>query len=183
MKNAVTTNAHCVMLSPSKARPASRALTIALPLLLAAASLWTQALAQDAHARTGADAMKRLAFLSGSWTCTMHGGSSEGVVDHLTYSFTADGRWMIERSDVQGGESSVQIWGYDPAQRRLIAQQYGPQGVATKTVDGWKQNQFVSRRDDNGATIVLQQSAPNAFSWTVHASAPGQSAVRENCIR
>ena len=178
----VTRSLPRVMLSLSKhARATSRALAAAVLLCATAAP----AFAQDAPRQQALDAMKKLSFLDGTWNCVMHGGASNGLADKLTYSFAADGRWLIERSDIQGvpAQSSVQIWGYDPAQRGLVAYQYSQAGIATKTVAGWQGDAFVSTRNDNGATVSLKQTGPNAISWIIHPAGTPSQDVTEDCTR
>ena len=169
-----------VMPSLSKHARAVSSVVLSAALLCASA---TPAFAQDAQAQTAADAMKKLAFLNGSWNCVMHGGASDGAADKLSYSFTADGRWMIERSDVKGGDSSVQVWGYDPAQRRITATLYSPRGVTVKNVLGWNNNAFVSQGDVSGATVALKQTAPNAMNWTFTPPDATQAPVVESCTK
>jgi hypothetical protein len=143
----------------------------------------SKGLAQDAQRQQALDAMKKLSFLDGTWNCVMHGGESNGLTDKLTYSFTADGRWMVERSDVKGGDSSLQVWGYDPAQRRLTATLYSPRGVTVKNVLGWNGDSFVSQGDVSGAMVTLKQTAPNAITWTFAPADTTQQPVVESCTR
>jgi len=167
------------------------ALIVTLTLLCVTLSLLvpggvSKAVAQDAPGQAAIAAMKKLAFLNGTWNCTIHGGPSNGVVDRLNYSFAADGRWMIERSDIQGAapaQSSVQVWGYDPAQRGLVGYQFTQTGVATKTVSGWNGDTFTSTRNDTGATVSLKQTGPNAISWIIHSAGTPTSDVTEDCTR
>jgi len=128
--------------------------------------------------------MKKLAFLNGSWNCTVHGGESNGMAMHLTYSFTGNGRWLVEQSDVKSAPEwgDVQLWGYDPAQRALVAYQFTQNGIATKTVSGWNGDTFTSTRNDTGATVSLKQTGPNAISWIIH-SAGTPTSVTQDCTR
>ena len=145
---------------------------------------WQTASAQVTQPQA-ADAMKRLAFLRGDWNCVYQGGPESGQSEHINYSFTPDGRWMIERSDMRGSadSSGVQVWGYDPAQQKLVAHQYTTNGIFTKTVAGWQGNQFVSTRDDNHWQIVLRQDGANAITWIVHPTAVDATPVTEACKR
>lgn len=156
-----------------------------MPCLLAliAVASSAPAFAQDAPRHEALEAMKKLSFLDGTWNCVMHGGASNGLADKLTYSFTADGRWLVERSDVKGGDSSVQVWGYDPAQRRLTATLYSPRGVTVKNVLGWNGDSFVSQGDVSGAMVTLKQTAPNAITWTFAPPDASQQSVVESCTR
>jgi len=141
------------------------------------------------HAARGQDQagqVKRLAFLAGSWRCAVHGpGVPDGIVDELTYTFTPDWSWMIETSHVrQPGKDhwSTQLWGYDARDQRLVAYQFDSTGVSTKTVEGWVEGRFQSRRDDNGSTVVLDPSRGNAFDWTIK-TADGSKVITESCTR
>lgn len=117
----------------------------------------------------GQDAIERLAFMAGSWTCAIQGAQAPpGDVEHVTYSFSPDWTWMIERSDLseKGRTSwSAQLWGYDAHQRRLVAYRFSSQGVSTKTVTGWVDGQFRSVRDDDGGIVSIEPINKNAFNW------------------
>jgi hypothetical protein len=140
------------------------------------------ALAQD----QGSGAIKKLAFLSGSWNCVIRGGAvPKGDVDHLSYTFSPDWSWMIERSDVlENGHHiwSTQLWGDDVRHGRLVAYQFTQNGVFTKSVDGWVGNRFQSKSDDNGATVTINPINKNAFDWVIE-SADHSSIVTEACAR
>jgi hypothetical protein len=131
-------------------------------------------------------AIKKLAFLKGSWNCAISGPKAPpGDVDHLTYEFSPDWTWMIERSNLRENGKvfwSMQVWGYDASRKQLAAYQFEPSGVYTKTVQGWVDGVFVSKRDDNGATVTLKPVSQNAFDWTIE-SADRSYVVTEECIR
>ncbi|MBV9264392.1 MAG: hypothetical protein JO324_08725 [Candidatus Eremiobacteraeota bacterium] len=130
--------------------------------------------------------MKRLGFLSGSWSCLIHGKNvPKGDVDHVSYEFSPDWSWMIERSTVrENGHDywTTQLWGYDAGRKQLVAYQFTPNGVATKTVQGWIGGEFRSTRDDNGATVTVKPVSQNAFDWVIE-SADHSSVVTESCTR
>jgi hypothetical protein len=114
-------------------------------------------------------AMKKLGFLSGTWACTVEGGTSNGLVLKVGYSFSPDGLWMTELSQDAGpghNDWATQIWGYDVRAGKLVAYAFTPYGVFTKSVEGWLDGAFVSHRDDNGATVSVRPSI-----------------VKENCER
>lgn len=131
-------------------------------------------------------AIKRLAFLSGSWHCSVQGRQvPHGDVESLTYEFSPDWSWMVERADLrENGKSywSVQLWGYDARQKRLVANQFTSAGILTKSVDGWIDGRFQSRRDDNGATVTMRPISRSAFDWVIE-SADHSSVVTESCTR
>lgn len=141
--------------------------------------------AQDTTAQSAIDAMKRLAFLNGNWNCTVQGGPWNGQVDHLNYSFSGDGRWLIERSDIKGAPnaSAVQVIGYDPAQRKIVAHEYTMSGISTKSVQGWVGNDFTTTRDDNQWQVVLHQNTPSSFAWVIHPTGVGAQPITEACTR
>jgi hypothetical protein len=146
---------------------------------LALASLaGTAARAQD----SGPNAMRRLAFLSGSWTCTVRGGASNGSVQDTRYSFSPDGFWMIEVSHDRGSQNdfATQIWGYDATAKKMVAYQFLANGVFTKSVEGWVGENFISHRDDNGATVSVKRTGDSSMQWTVE-SADQSSIVTEDC--
>jgi hypothetical protein len=151
-----------------------------LPVVLALGAR-TAAAQEDASS-----AIKRLAFLAGSWTCTIQGpGVPRGDVDQLSYEFAPDWSWMVERSNVSenhGGDWSAQLWGYDAARKQLVAYQFTSSGVHTKTVAGWVGDQFVSTRDDNGARVSVKPISPRAFDWVIE-SADRSTVVTEACTR
>lgn len=131
-------------------------------------------------------AIKTLAFLAGSWNCVVQGTAvPSGVVDHLTYDFSPDWSWMIERSDggVKGHRYwSTQLWGYDARRKQLVAYKFDSTGVSTKSVNGWVKGQFQGTRDDNGATVAIRPISPDAFDWVTE-SADHSSIVTEACAR
>jgi hypothetical protein len=131
-------------------------------------------------------AIKKLAFLSGSWHCVIQGkGVPSGDVDHLSYEFSPDWSWMIERSDVQENGHrywSTQLWGYDAHNKQLVAYQFNSNGVFTKRVEGWVGGRFQSTRNDNGATVTINPVNKNAFDWVIE-TAGHSSVVTESCTR
>ena len=142
--------------------------------------------ASPAVGQQGAAAMHKLAFMQGTWHCVRHGYSTVySPAYYLNYSFSPDGRWMEERS-VGNSESvkdwEVQMWGYDVVRRRLTAFRFTSAGVTTKTVAGWQNGVFVSKRDDNGATVSIRRTSARAFNWIVQ-SADKSSTVIEACSR
>jgi hypothetical protein len=128
--------------------------------------------------------MQKLEFLSGSWTCTIKGGASNGLVEETHYSFSPDGFWMTETSHVarSNNDWETQMWGYDAHAKKLVAYQFLADGVFTKTVDGWVNGAFVSHRDDNGATVSVKPVAANAMQWVIE-SADHTYIVKEDCVR
>lgn len=135
---------------------------------------------------SGVQAMKKLAFMAGDWTCTVHGGPGEGSVDHLSYSFTPDWYWMVELSDLhfKGHEqnSSVQVWGWDSSRHKLVAHQFAERGIFTKTVGGWKNGDFVSRNDYNGVLVSIIPHDRSHFDWLIEAPDKSWNYV-EACVR
>jgi hypothetical protein len=140
------------------------------------------ALAQD----LGPEAIRRLAFLSGSWHCVIRGTAvPKGDSDNLSYAFSQDWFWMIERSDlIENGHHnwSTQLWGYDAPNKRLVAYQFTPNGVFTKSVAGWVEGRFQSRRDDSGATVTIEPINKSSFNWVIE-SADHSNIVTEACTR
>jgi len=135
--------------------------------------------------QSDASAMPKLAFLSGTWTCTIRGGPSNGLVQDTTYSFSPDGMWMTELSHdtgTSGADWETQMWGYDARSHKLVAYQFVSLGVFTKSVDGWVDGAFVSHRDDNGATVSLKPIDGRSFQWIIE-SADHSSIVKEDCAR
>lgn len=134
----------------------------------------------------GPDAIRKLAFLAGSWQCAIQGAHvPAGDLDHLSYEFSPDWSWMVERSHVRenGREYwSLQMWGYDAGNKKLVAYQFSSTGVSTKSVDGWVGGKFQSRRDDNGATVTIVPIGKNAFNWVIE-SADHSNVVTEACSR
>lgn len=130
-------------------------------------------------------AMKKLAFLSGAWVCTVEGGTSNGLAQNVEYSFSPDGLWMTELSQDSGpgqNDWATQIWGYDVRAGKLVAYNFTPYGVFTKSVEGWVDGAFVSHRDDNGATVSVRPISSRAMQWVIE-SADHSSIVKENCER
>jgi hypothetical protein len=134
----------------------------------------------------GADAIRKLAFLAGSWHCVIQGAKvPNGDVERLSYEFAPDWSWMIERSDLrENGQEhwGVQLWGYDAQHARLVAYQFNSSGVFTKSVDGWVGGRFHSKRDDSGATVSLVPKNKSAFDWVIEA-ADHSYTIREVCAR
>jgi hypothetical protein len=130
-------------------------------------------------------AMKKLSFLSGAWRCTVEAGTSNGLVQDVTYSFSPDGLWMTELSQDSGpghNDWATQIWGYDARAGKLVAYNFTPMGVFTKSVDGWINGAFVSHRDDNGATVSVRPISSGSMQWVIE-SADHSNIVKENCVR
>ena len=130
-------------------------------------------------------AMQKLAFLSGTWACTIKGGSSNGFVQDVKYSFSPDGRWMTEvslNSEPNEDDYATQMWGYDARVGKLVAYNFGANGVFTKSVGGWVDGKFTSRRDDNGAIVSLKPIDNRNMQWII-ASADGTYIVQEDCVR
>jgi hypothetical protein len=130
-------------------------------------------------------AMEKLSFLKGAWVCTIRGGSSNGLVQDVQYSFSPDGLWMTELSDASGPNQddwATQVWGYDVNVGKFVAYNFAANGVFTKSVDGWINGSFVSHRDDNGASVSVKPIDSNSMQWTIE-SADHSSIVREDCVR
>jgi hypothetical protein len=112
-------------------------------------------------------AIKRLAFLAGSWQCVIHGnGVPKGDVERISYEFAPDWSWMIERSNlVENGQAhwGAQLWGYDAQHRKLVAYQFSAAGVFTKAVNGWVRGGFESKRDYDGAMVTMRPIDQNTF--------------------
>jgi hypothetical protein len=132
------------------------------------------------------DAIKKLGFLAGSWHCIIVGAKvPAGDVEHLTYEFAPDWSWMVERSNlIENGHTywATQLWGYDPSQKKLVAYQFTSKGIFTKTVTGWKADRFVSKRDYDGASVIMRAQSENAFQWIIEGGDYSQ-AVTEACKR
>jgi hypothetical protein len=130
-------------------------------------------------------AMRKLMFLSGSWTCTVKGGDSSGLRQTVRHTFSPDGLWMTELSQDSGTKSddwATQMWGYDAHVGKLVAYNFGSNGVFTKSVDGWVNGVFTSRRDDNGTTVSLRPVDARSIEWLIE-SADHSHALREECLR
>jgi len=153
---------------------------VASVILALVGSTWTIARGEDAGP------IKRLAFLAGSWHCVVHGNHvPTGDVEHVSYEFAPDWFWMIERSELmEKGRLhwGAQLWGYDSRQRKLVAYQFSSAGVFTKTVNGWKGDSFESKRDYDGATVVMRRVSQNAFDWIIE-SPDRSSVITETCTR
>jgi hypothetical protein len=133
----------------------------------------------------GQEAMRKLAFLSGAWACTVKGGSSNGFVQEVKYSLSPDGLWLSEvslNSEPNSDGYATQMWGYDARTGKLVAYNFGGNGVYTKSVQGWVDGEFTSRRDDNGATVALKPIADRNIQWII-TSSDGSSIVKEDCVR
>ena len=141
------------------------------------------ALMSCAARAAGPEDIAKLKFMTGTWKCIVHGGPSEGYVSYPTYSFSQDGSWMEEREAGKSGTFvDVQMWGYDAGSKRLVAHQFTPDGVFTKSVDGWVDGMFVGHRDDNNATIAVQPKDSKHCTWII-TSADKSSVVKEVCSR
>lgn len=136
--------------------------------------------AQDAQAQ-GPDAIAKLRFLAGTWTCTFsREGKTFGAIDHPSYRFFGGGHWISERSDLRENgqdESEIQLWGYDDQQHKLVARQFVSGGLYSKTVLGWQNGEFVSRRDDNGAWVSIRPHGARAFDWVIQSSDKSNTVV------
>lgn len=130
--------------------------------------------------------MEKLAFMEGSWTCAIHGTQvPPGDAARATYSFSPDRRWMVERTNLtEKGHMywSVQVWGYDSHQQRLVAYRFTTQGVTTKTVAGWEGGQFRSVDDGSGEMVSIEPVSKNAFNW-IEEAADHSWTITEACRR
>jgi hypothetical protein len=131
-------------------------------------------------------ALRKLHFMTGSWRCVVHGGLGNGYVSKLSYAFSPDGLWMSESESAASSRYprawSMQMWGYDALHKSFDAYQFTPQGVFTKTVQGWQNGKFVSTRDDNQAIISIRPGSSRAFEWLIQ-TADKSSTVTETCTR
>ena len=137
------------------------------------AILTVATMSYPASAQEGAGAIRKLLFMKGSWQCVLHGGPSDGFKDTLSYSFSPDATWMLEQeSGSVSGQPiwSAQMWGYDASRHKLVAYQFNTRGVFTKSVSGWQNGLFVSRRDDNHAVVSVRPIGKRAFNWIIAAS-------------
>ena len=133
----------------------------------------------------GPEAIHKLAFLKGTWACTIRGGSGNGFVQDVKYSFSPDGLWMAEvslNSLPHEDDFATQMWGYDTRTSKLVAYNFGGNGVYSKSVEGWVDGQFTSRRDDNGATVSLKPIDSRHMKWII-TSSDGSYVVSEDCLR
>jgi hypothetical protein len=157
----------------------SRAVWIALAICALCSGV---AIAQE----QGVDAIRKLAFLAGSWHCVVQGAKvPSGDAERLSYEFAPDWSWMVERSNLrENGQEhwAVQLWGYDAQRKKLVAYQFNSGGVFTKSVDGWIGGRFQSKRDDSGATVSLVPISKSAFDWVIEA-ADNSYTVKEACTR
>lgn len=154
-----------------------RRTVVVFPLAAAALAFF---LMGSASAKQSADAIARLRFMAGSWRCVVRGGVSNSEAFDLTYTFSPDGKWMEERQT--GGDWEVQMWGFDSRKGKLVAYQFTPGGVFTKTVEGWVNGVFTSTRNDNGATVSMHPKNNGSFDWVVE-SADHAYIVTEVCRR
>jgi hypothetical protein len=141
--------------------------------------------AHPQQANTDSTAIKRLAFLAGRWSCTVNGGSSNGLTLDVRYSFSPNWLWMTEESQDSGAAGTdwaTQLWGYDARTKKLVAFQFTQSGVFTKSLDGWVNGIFVSHRDENGATVSLKPLGANSFQWIIESSDHSYT-VTQDCIR
>jgi hypothetical protein len=135
--------------------------------------------------QSDATAIRKLSFLEGRWLCTIRSGTSDGLKQDVKYSFSPDKLWMTEVSQdsgTGGNDWATQMWGYDARTQRLVAYNFASNGVLTKSVDGWVDGRFQSRRDDNGAIVSVKAVGSSAVRWTVQ-RADGSLVVYEDCIR
>ncbi|HEV3155558.1 MAG TPA: hypothetical protein VGZ02_17265 [Candidatus Baltobacteraceae bacterium] len=129
--------------------------------------------------------MQKLKFLAGAWACTVKGGSSNGLVLDVQYSFSPDGLWMTELSQdsgTNGDDWATQMWGYDAHAQKFVAYTFARNGIFTKSVDGWVDGAFVSHRDDNGATVSVKPVDARSMQWVIE-SADHAYVVKEDCVR
>ena len=133
------------------------------------------------------DTMTKLQYLGGQWSCTVSNEATHKLLERLAidYSFSPDKLWMIERSHDamdRAKDWALQIWGYDANSSRLVAIQFTKMGVFTKSVEGWHQGAFISKRNDNGATVTLTRPSPNSIRWVIE-SVDHSFVVDQDCIR
>ncbi len=134
--------------------------------------------------QSGPATMQQLAFMRGSWTCTVQNGASTGLVQRVTYSFSSDGLWMTELSHDAGSKNDweTQMWGYDAHAKKLVAYQFTPDGVYTKSVKGFVGKNFVATRNDDGATVSIVPLTSKRIDWVI-TSADHSTVVKEHCVR
>lgn len=133
----------------------------------------------------GLAAIQRLMFLKGTWDCTVAGGSADSITQKVHYSFSPDHGWMTEVSDPSGPTAedwATQLWGYDSKSGKIVAYNFARNGVTTKSVTGWVNGSFVSRRDDNGLLVVLKPVSADIVEWLVKRQ-DQTTLVREECKR
>ncbi|MBV9270455.1 MAG: hypothetical protein JO165_05130 [Candidatus Eremiobacteraeota bacterium] len=132
---------------------------------------------------SGAEAMRKLAFLTGTWKCTFKDTAGNNVVQQANYSFSPDGLWMTETSHDEGSDTNweTQMWGYDVRADKLVAYQFYGDTVSTKSVQGWVDGVFVSRRDDNNAIVSMKPVNQNSMEWIIKLGKPGT--FIEECSR
>jgi hypothetical protein len=129
--------------------------------------------------------MNSLRFLIGKWRCDLIGVGTSGVALDIDYSFSPDGLWMLEVSKDAGTLSrdwAMQVWGYDKNSKKLVAYDFTPRGVFTKSVEGWINGEFVSHRDDNNAAVSLRRLSDAHITWQI-SSANQRSVVTQDCRR
>ncbi|MDP9017100.1 MAG: hypothetical protein M3N19_02110 [Candidatus Eremiobacteraeota bacterium] len=103
----------------------------------------------------------------------------------MRYSFSPDGLWMTEvslNSEPNQDGYATQIWGYDARTGKLVAYNFGGNGVYTKSVLGWINGQFTSRRDDNGLTVALKPIDTHTMQWII-SNPDGTRVAMEDCVR
>lgn len=135
--------------------------------------------------QSGPEAMRKLAFLSGTWACTIRGSSSNGFVQNVAYSLSPDGLWLSEvslNSEPNSDGYATQMWGYDARTGKLVAYNFGGNGVHTKSVRGWVNGEFISHRDDNGLIVTLKPIDDRNMQWII-TSSDGSNLVKEDCMR
>jgi hypothetical protein len=131
-------------------------------------------------------AIEKLSFLVGSWHCVIEGAKvPKGDVSTARYQFSPDRSWLIEYESLrERGRShwSMQIWGYNALQQKLVAYDFSAAGVLTKSVDGWVGGEFKSKRDQDGATVTIVPHTRDSFDWKI-VTANGSTTVIESCRR
>jgi hypothetical protein len=126
------------------------------------------------------DTIQRLRFLTGTWHCsgTMPGAAGTQYSATRTYSFPATGPWMEEVVTTQASgaqpETVIQMWG------PKTAYAFMPRGVETKTVVGWRGNNFLARSKNPTYTLALYGNA-QSIEWTM--GFPNGSSAVETCKR
>ena len=89
---------------------------------------------------------------------------------------------LSQKSEIKNDDWAIQMWGYDVNAHRLVAYNFAHNGVFTKSVEGWLNGMFVSRRDDNGIIVSLKPINAKSMQWIVEA--PDRSPIlREECLR
>lgn len=118
--------------------------------------------------------------MQGTWRCIVRGAPNGTFKDMLAYSFSPDGHWMIEQDVLPGNTAnwSLQMWGYDEQAHRLVAYQFVPRGVFTKTVTGWQNGLFVSKVDYSGYVVSIRKHNSRAFDWVITPSDNSRTIVQ-----